>query len=164
MKLFLISICLLLSACTSLPPAFDNAPAAAANVTYNQVHEDLAGYHNTTVRWGGVIVDVENIGGASLMEITYYPLDHYGRPQLDEASAGQFVIKSAELLDPNIYAAEREIIVLGVIDGDIERTSNNEARIFLPLINSTAIHLWRMNYRNNYYRHCPSCYFRQLFW
>lgn len=162
MKLYLISVCLLLSACASLPPAFDNAPVT--DMTYNQVREDLDDYHNTLVRWGGVIVDVENIENASLMEITYYPLDHYGRPQLDETSAGQYVIKSAEFLDPDIYAAEREIIVLGVIDGDIERTSKNETRIFLPLINSTAIHLWPKNYRNNYYSHCPSCYFRQLFW
>jgi len=162
MKLYLISICLLLSACTSLPPAFDNAPAT--EVTYNQVREDLAGYHNTLVRWGGVIVNVENVDDASLMEITHYPLDHYGRPQIDETSEGRFVIKSVELLDPETYAAEREIIVLGVIDGDIERTMSNETRVLLPLINSTAIHLWPMNYRNNYYSHCPSCYFRQLFW
>lgn len=162
MKRYLILIYLLLSACAGLPSAFDNVPST--EVTYSQVREDLARYHNTLVRWGGVIVSVENSENVSLMEITHYPLDHYGRPQLDETSEGRFVIKSAELLDPVIYAAEREIIVLGVIEGDIERTSHHEARVFLPLINSTAIHLWPMNYRNNYYRHCPSCYFRQLFW
>ena len=161
MKLYLISICLLLSACTSLPPAFDNIPVT--DMAYNQVREDLDDYRNTLVRWGGAIVDVENIGDASLMEITHYPLDHYGRPQLDEISEGHFVIKSTELLDPEIYAAEREIIVLGVIDGEIERTTNNETRILLPLINATAIHLWPINYRGNYYSHCPSCYFKQLF-
>jgi len=162
MKLYLISICLLLSACTSLPPAFDNAPAT--DVTYSQVREDLARHHNTLVRWGGVIVSTENIENISLMEIIHYPLDHYGRPQLDETSEGRFVIKSAELLDPEIYAADREIIVLGVIDGDIKRAISNETRAWMPLINSTAIHLWPISYRNNYYRHCPSCYFRQLFW
>jgi len=119
MKLYLILICLLLSACASLPPAFDNAPTT--DVTYSQVRDDLARYHNTLVRWGGVIVSVENIENISLMEITQYPLDHYGRPQPDETSEGRFIIKSTELLDPEIYAAEREIIVLGVIDGDIKR-------------------------------------------
>ena len=162
MKFYLLSICLLLSACTSLPPAFDNAPAT--EVTYNQARKDLAGYHNTTVRWGGVIVDVENNENTSLVEISHYPLDHYGRPQLDKASDGHFVIKSTELLDPETYTAKREMIVLGVIDGDIERTTDKDTRVLLPLINSTAIHLWPMNYRNNYYSHCPSCYFRQLFW
>ena len=162
MKLYLISICLLLSACASLPPTFDNAPATEVN--YNQVREDLARHHNTLVRWGGVIVSTENIENISLMEITYYPLDHYGRPRLDETSDGRFVIKSAKALNPAIYATEREIIVLGVIDGDIKRAISNEKRAWMPLINSTAIHLWPINYRGNYYRHCPSCYFRQLFW
>ncbi len=162
MKRYLISIYLLLSACTGLPPAFDNVPAT--EVTYNQTREDLGSYYNTAVRWGGVVVGVENAENASLMEITHYPLDHYGRPQIDEISEGRFVIKSTELLDPETYTTEREIIVLGVINGDIEWTTSNKTRVFLPLINSTAIHLWPMNYRNNYYRHCPSCYFRQLFW
>jgi len=86
MKLYLLTICLLLSACTSLPPAFDNAPAT--DVTYNQARDGLARYHNTLVRWGGVIVSTEIIENTSLMEVTHYPLDHYGRPQLDETSEG----------------------------------------------------------------------------
>ena len=162
MKLYLISICLLLSACASLPPAFEEAPVT--NVTYDQVREDLEGYNKTLVRWGGVIVDVDNVENASLMQVIHYPLDYYGRPQLSKPSEGRFVIKSAELLDPEAYAAERELIVLGVIAGEIERTMRNETRVWLPLINATAIHLWPINYRGDYYGNCPSCYFRQLFW
>lgn len=54
MKRYLISIYLLLSACTGLPPAFDNAPAT--EVSYNQAREDL-----------GIITIRRCVGVASLL-------------------------------------------------------------------------------------------------
>ncbi len=43
-------------------------------------------------------------------------------PRLDKPNEGRFVIKSAEFLDPMIYAKGREITVVGTLDGGIERT------------------------------------------
>jgi outer membrane lipoprotein len=97
------------------------------------------------------------------MQVLYYPLDYYGRPDLDKPSEGQFVIKSTNFLDPKAYAVNRKISVVGKIDRETERVidSNN---ISIPLIISKGIYLWPMRYDGNYYRHCPSCYYRQLFW
>ncbi|MDP1559461.1 MAG: Slp family lipoprotein [Nitrosomonas sp.] len=99
------------------------------------------------------------------MQVLFYPLDYYGRPQLNKPSEGRFVIKSPEFLDPMVYATNRGVIAVGTIAGDIERMADTK-RIWVPLITTTptAIYLWPINYRNNYYGNCRSCYFRQLFW
>jgi len=165
MRIYLIFVYLLLSACATLPPAFEDAQVT--DISYLQVSVDLDSYKNTSVRWGGVIVDVENDENFSLMQVLFYPLDYYGRPELDKPSEGRFAIKSAKFLDPMDYLADREIIAVGVIDGEIERTIDNK-RLRMPLITSEAIHLWPVNFRGNYYGNCRfccrSCYFRQLFW
>jgi len=161
MRLYLIFIYLLLSACATLPPAFEDAQVTA--ISCRQVSADLDSYKNTSVRWGGVIVDVENDENFSLMQVLFYPLDYYGRPELNKPSEGRFVIKSAKFLDPIVYAADREVISVGVIDGEIERKIDNK-RFRVPLITSDTIHLWPINFRGDYFGNCRSCYFRQLFW
>lgn len=158
---YLIFICLLISACSVLPPAFKEEQIT--DISYKRVGEDLASYKNTVVRWGGVIVNVENEDNYSLMQVLFYPLDYYGRPELNKPSEGQFVIKSTNFLDPKAYAANREVIVVGVIDSEIESIIDNK-NIHIPLIKSKGIYLWPISYDGNYYSNCRSCYYRQLFW
>ncbi|SFF05071.1 Slp family lipoprotein [Nitrosomonas sp. Nm166] len=139
MKPYLLLPCLLLSACVGLPPAIENAPAI--QLSYNQVSRDINSYKDAPVRWGGVIIDVENEEQSSLMQILFYPLDYRGRPQLYKAGEGRFVVKSTEFLDPVIYAKDKEITVAGVIIGNIERTVGKKI-IQVPLLSATAIYMW----------------------
>ena len=135
MKLYLLLACLLLSACTGLPSAVENAPAM--QLSYQQVSQDINNHKDTPVRWGGVIISVENQEQASLMQVVFHSLDYSGRPQLHKPGEGRFVVKSAEFLDPAIYAKDKEITVAGVITGDIERTVGKRI-IQVPLLSATA--------------------------
>lgn len=139
MRPYLLLPCLLLSACTGLPPAIVNAPAM--QLSYNQVSHDINRYQNAPVRWGGVIIDVENEAQSSLMQVVFYPLDYNGRPQLHKGGEGRFVVKSPEFLDPAVYTKDKEITVAGVIAGNIERIVGKRI-IQVPLISTTAIHIW----------------------
>lgn len=161
MKFYLILISLLLGACSTLPPAFKDPHIT--NISYAEVNADIKSYKKTLVRWGGVIVDVKSDENFSWMEVIFYPLDYYGRPKINKPSEGRFVIKSPEFLDPKNYAKNREIIAVGIIEGKTEHTDSHMSSS-LPLIKATAIHLWPINYRDNYYGHRRSCYFMQLFW
>lgn len=161
MKFYLILISLLLGACSILPPAFEDPQIT--NISYTKVSADIENYKKTMVRWGGVIVEVNNDKDFSWMEVTFYPLDYYGRPKIDKPSEGRFIIRSPEYLEPRDYAKNREIIVVGEIEGKTDGSVNYK-NPGLPLIKATAIHLWPINYRDNYYGHCRSCYFLQLFW
>lgn len=139
MRLYLLSACMLLGACAGLPPAVKNVPVT--DVTYSQASRNPSSYENTSVRWGGVVIDVQNEENYTLVQVLSYPLNYYGRPQLTKRSGGRFVIKSSEFLDPAVYAKDRELTVAGVIKGDIERTIGNK-KVRLPLLSSTAIYLW----------------------
>ena len=160
-RLFLIAASLLLGACSTLPPAFEDA--RIKDISYAQVSADAQHYKNTLVRWGGVVVEVKQEDKDSIMQVLYYPLDYYGRPDIDKPSEGYFLVKSTQTLDPKIFFASREIVVVGAIAGKTEPAAES-GRAGLPLLNATTIHLWPIAYRENYYRYCPDCYFRQLFW
>ena len=139
---------LLLSACAGLPSAVKDVPVV--DIPYSQASQNISNYKDASVRWGGVIIDVENEQDSSLVQVLFYPLDSYGRPQLNKPGEGRFVIKSPEFLDPVVYAKDKEVTVAGTLIGDIERTIGKRV-VRLPLISATAIYLWPNNERDDYY-------------
>ncbi|SES68737.1 outer membrane lipoprotein [Nitrosomonas marina] len=161
MKIYLIVISLLFSACTTLPPAFDSADIQ--ELTYAQVKADTEKYKDVQVKWGGVVTDLKEVEDGSLMQVMLYPLDYYDRPDIDKPSEGYFLLKSEKKLDSKIYFTSREIVAIGTIEGksDYAATYGSAG---LPLINAVSIHPWPIAYRENYYYYCPTCYFKQLFW
>ena len=59
MKRYLLSIyLLLLSACSNLPPAIEDPPLF--DLSYSQATQKISQYKEAPVRWGGIIIDVEN--------------------------------------------------------------------------------------------------------
>lgn len=151
MKSFLsiIGLIFLLNGCTSLPPAVKDF--SYVDVPYQSANQDINAYKDVPVRWGGVIIDVENEKDFTLVQVLYYPLDYKGYPQLNKKAEGRFVIESTDFLDPAVYAKNTEITVAGTIKGDIERTIGNKT-IRVPLISAEAIYLWPRDYRYSYYR------------
>ena len=129
MKRHLIAICLLfLSACSNLPPAIEDPPLY--DISYSQATQNIARFKDAPVRWGGVVIDVENEQNFSLVQILYYPLNSYGRPRLDKPNEGRFLIKSPEFLDPAVYTKDSEITVAGILKGDVERKVGNKTLRF----------------------------------
>lgn len=160
MKFYALLISFLLSACSVLPPVFNDSNIK--HISYTQVLENKEDFEDTLVRWGGVIIGLENDTNQSTLQVMYYPLDRYGRPDIDNSSEGYFVIKSPEPLDPKQYTEGRELVAVGIIAKKEPSVSRGSTR--LPLIKASGIHLWPITYRENYYFHCPSCYFQQLYW
>ncbi len=152
MKIYLPIACLLLSACSNLPIEITEPPAY--DLAYQEAVTNIAKYKNAPVRWGGTIVQVENEPSFSTIQVLFYPLGSYGRPDLDEPSQGRFVMKSPEFLDPAVYKKDSAITVAGILDGDTERTVGNKT-LRLPLVASKQIHLWEdmsyYQYNGGYY-------------
>ncbi|MDN5935803.1 MAG: Slp family lipoprotein [Nitrosospira sp.] len=143
MKRYVLVTCLLLGACSGLPDRLQSVPVT--DVTYKQASQNLSKHDGKSVRWGGVIVKVENEQNFTLVQVLSYPLSYYGRPETRERSHGRFVIKSTKFLDPAVYEAEREITVAGTIKGDIERTIDDKT-VRIPLLLGEAVYLWPYNY------------------
>jgi outer membrane lipoprotein len=148
MKPYLLFMFLLLSGCSNLPPAIENSPLY--DVSYREATRDIVHYKEAPVRWGGVVIDVENEQNYSLVQVLYYPLNSYGRPQLDKTNEGRFLIKSPEFLDPAVYTKNAEITVAGTLKGDIDRAVGNKS-LRLPMISAKVIYLWPAYVPGNYY-------------
>jgi outer membrane lipoprotein len=145
--LFLVAL-LFLSGCSNLPPAIEDPPAF--DLAYLQAVTEINKFKNAAVRWGGKIVEVENQPTFSAIQILVYPLGSYGRPELDEAHQGRFVVKSPDFLDPAVYTKDTPITVAGTLMGDTERTIGNKT-MRLPLVQANTIHLWQTEDYNRYY-------------
>lgn len=144
----LISAIFFLSACSTLPPAIKNAPAV--DVSYPQASAGINSYTNIPIRWGGVIIDLQNEQTYSLLQVLSYPLNSNGRPSTDEPYQGRFLIKTSEFLDPAVYVKGREVTAAGVLKGDSEQQIGNKT-LKLPLMASTVLHLWPEYDVNRYY-------------
>lgn len=139
---------LFLVGCSNLPPAIKDAPLV--DISYPQAAQAISSYPAAPVRWGGVIVDVENEQTSSQVQVLSYPLNNYGRPLVDKPSEGRFVINSPEFLDPAVYAKNTEITVAGILNGDVERTIGKKV-LHLPVVKTSVIHLWPNESRNECY-------------
>jgi len=119
------------------------------DISYNEARQNPDSHKDTAVRWGGVIIDVDNEENFTLVQVLSYPLNFYGRPEVTKPSAGRFVIKSYEFLDPAVYEKDREITVAGVLEGDIQRVVGHKT-VVVPLISSIALYLWPVYYNYPY--------------
>jgi len=112
----------------SMPPSIMDAHVV--NVPYSAANS----HKNDVVRWGGLITDIENEENHSLIQIQFHPLDESGRPQLDQPSEGEFVIKTTEFLDPETYYFKHsEITAVGTLNGYVKRRVQGED-VSVPLI------------------------------
>lgn len=149
MKRFLfIFTCLLMSACSTIPSAIEDAPAV--DITYQQASSAINSYKDAQIRWGGIIVDLKNEQDFSLLQVLSYPLNRYGRPMTDEPYHGRFLIKTADFLDPAVYVKDKEVTVAGMIKGASERRIGNKT-LNLPMIESNVLYLWPDYDKNDYY-------------
>ena len=123
---------LLLGACASTPPA-DTGP------TPNQVV--LQGLTAEPVHWGGQIVKVKNLRDRSLIEVLAFPLSGDGRPRVDAAPQGRFIVEQAGFLEPREYARDRLLEVRGRLDGFTDGRVG-EAAYRYPVVVARELQLW----------------------
>lgn len=103
---------LFLSACSSqIPPdvrqGFKDSPTIA------KIQADPEVYVLQPVRWGGVIIDIENRQDSSRLTVVAYPLRKNGEPQVSKNSIGRFVANFNLFLEPQVYSRDRVITLTG---------------------------------------------------
>jgi len=140
MKWLLLTISLLISGCANIPTAIQNPPDY--DISYTQAIQSINSFKGAPVRWGGLIVDVQNEQTFSQLQILYYPLNSYGRPVLESTPSGRFVVRSPTLFDPAIYTKNLEITLAGTLVGDIDVTIDRKT-LKLPQVSATTIQLWQ---------------------
>ena len=106
------------------------------------------------VRWGGSIITVEPMPGATCFQVLSRQLNDYSRPRRIDESAGRFLACREGFYDPAVFTEGREITVNGRIDGR-ETRKIGEYDYPLPRIAADVVYLWpeRSYYDDPYYHH-----------
>jgi outer membrane lipoprotein len=136
---------------------------ADAALTFSEVLKNPDAHQGKIVVWGGEIVKTENQkDGTTLVEVLQRPLYGNDEPEAAEPSAGRFLVRANQFLDPRIYDKDREITVAGEILGSRTRLLG-EMQYQYPLIQSEELHLWDARYpaypSPYYYPYYPRPYY-----
>lgn len=110
-------------------------------VSLFEVQSDPASHIGRKVRWGGSIVTLENRTPESWVEVLERPLDSDGRPKEAATSSGRFLAVVDRFLDPAVYAAERELTVVGVVTEFTTRPIGGYQYSY-PVVRVDTMYLW----------------------
>ena len=135
----LFVLLLLLSACATVPDALRGD--FPSGLTPSLVQLQPQGHIGQVVRWGGVILGLQNHHDRSTLEILAYPLDDSSRPIPDQASLGRFLVEMKQFLDPASFETRREVSVVGTIQG-LQTRKIGEYEYQYPVLEGRAVHLW----------------------
>ncbi|MDX1811182.1 MAG: Slp family lipoprotein [Gammaproteobacteria bacterium] len=148
-SLFVYGVILVMSGCaTHLAKPIDEEIQNIPNLL--EVKNNSKDYVGTRIRWGGVIAGVHNEASDTLVEIVSRPLDGQGRPTDSDTTYGRFIAKISGFLDPVVYAAGREITVVGSILG-LETRPIDKYQYQYISVNVDTFLLWPPLEENIYY-------------
>lgn len=148
MRSLILILYLFVSACANVPPIIQSAPTV--DLSIDEVLKNITGNRGKDIRWGGSIVKVRNEQNYTDIQLLYYPLNSYGRPDVEQSSQGRFIIHSQEFLDPAVYVEGKQVTVAGKLKGSVEHKVGNKS-LTLPIVDAQEIYLWP-KYRRPGYR------------
>lgn len=136
----LLSLTFLLYSCSShVPPEIREA--LPTEIGLETVRSDIDKYISKQIRWGGVVLHVENHKDTTQLTILARPLNSYGRPSSTDVSSGRFIAVVADFLEPIVYKLNREMTFTGIIKGS-EVRKVGEFEYNYPVIRVEKYHLW----------------------
>jgi outer membrane lipoprotein len=108
------------------------------------------GYDGQPVRWGGRIVKSTPGPEQTCIEVVSLPLDAQTRPREIDATTGRFVACGSGFYDPAIYAADRDVTVVGTLDGS-QQGKVGDLDYRYPRVAAETIYLWPQPQSYPYY-------------
>lgn len=93
------------------------------------------------VRWGGAIVSTMPGTQETCFEVVSLPLDRQARPRDTDETFGRFVACAPGFYDPAVYGPEREVTVVGTLEGTEVRKVGDYDYPF-PRVRAETVQLW----------------------
>ncbi|HTG13183.1 MAG TPA: Slp family lipoprotein, partial [Candidatus Eisenbacteria bacterium] len=90
-------------------------------ITADELLRDPAALKGARVILGGEILATAPKAGETEIEVLSRRLDSGDAPERSDSSAGRFLIRTPEFLDPAIYSRGRRVTVLGTLAGSEKR-------------------------------------------
>jgi outer membrane lipoprotein, Slp family len=131
---------ILLTGCASqVPKAIQES--APGNLSVAEVRADVNVFIGRPVRWGGTIVDVENLKTDTLVEVLARPLGRDGRPSDSGPSSGRFLARIKGFLDPAVYVKDHSFTVTGTVAKAVQRPIGEHPYLY-PEVAVDSHYLW----------------------
>ncbi len=132
-RLFLLVALMAVGACATPPQVVDTGPTPSDVVRVGTI--------GGSVHWGGQIVKTKNLSDRTLVEVLAFPLDSEGRPAVDQAPQGRFIVEKSGFLEPKEYARNRLLEVRGIHNGFTDGKVG-EAAYRYPVVIGQVLQLW----------------------
>lgn len=111
------------------------------NLKLTDVRLDVQSYLGSSVRWGGIITQVENKADKTWVELVSRALKKNDRPATEGISEGRFIASFDGFSDPMVYKVGQALTVIGSIEGETSR-SIGEFNYSFPIVAVRESHLW----------------------
>ena len=141
MKVFVSILMLLLIAGCASKPASSISQALVDDVSLTQARADVDRYLGSSVRWGGVVTEVENKADKTWVFVVGRELKDNEKPITDSSSDGRFIASFDGFIDPLVYKSGRPLTVVGQIEGSTVR-SIGEFEYRFPIVAVRDSRLW----------------------
>jgi outer membrane lipoprotein len=141
MKYLLVLGFLLIFAGCASKPASSISQAVVDDVSLTQARAEGDPFLASTVRWGGVVTEVENKADKTWVFLVQRALGDEHKPITDGDSEGRFIASFTGFIDPLVYKAGRPLTVVGGIEGSIVRAIGEYDYNF-PIVAVGDSHLW----------------------
>ena len=132
---------LLGTGCAAAPFPDELTRSVDRSLSLAQIRADPRAHLGARVMLGGDILATTPKAGGTEIEVLARRLDKGDAPDRGDSSAGRFLVRTPEFLDPAIYARGRRITVLGAVAGSEERPVG-ELPYAYPVIEAERIKLW----------------------
>ena len=112
---FLLSLILAGSyGCAStIPAAIETAPPGNPDIALVRAEPKCC--LGQSVRWGGIILNTENLASTTRITILSMPLSKSGKPIISDKGQGRFVAEFKRFLEPALFPQNKRITVVGTL-------------------------------------------------
>jgi outer membrane lipoprotein len=122
-------------------PASSISQAIVDDVSLTQARSAVDAYMGSTVRWGGVVTEVENKADKTWIFLIGRALRDDEKPITDSVSEGRFVASFSGFVDPLVYKSGRPLTVVGSIESSTVRAIGEYDYRF-PVVAVRDSYLW----------------------
>lgn len=99
-----------------------------------------------TLLLGGVIMGTKSEAEQSTIEISRWRLDRWGEPVDPDHGGGRFLVRTGEILDPDLFVAGRLITLVGRVKGQATSFLGINQRSY-PIFELQEFYLWETPFR-----------------
>ncbi len=135
---------LILWGCVSAFPE-DALRTVNRGITVGDLRQDPAAYVGQRVILGGEVLATRPRVGETEIELLARRLGGDDSPERGDRSEGRVLVRTAEFLDPAVYAAGRRLTVIGAVTGAEERKIGDLPYRY-PVIAAERMRLWPREY------------------